>query len=104
MTNYNFYMLLTFIFLIFTYCSDSKTDYESLAKVYVDLLVVEELYAARPDSLELKRQEIFKNYNINEQEYLNTLQAIPDEGTWDKFFNYANEYLLYLEKNVDLNR
>lgn len=100
------YLLLFVIFipLLFSNCSDSNIDYENLAKVYVDLLVVEELYAGKPDSLELKRQDIFLKYKTSEQEYLNSLQAIPDESTWDKFFNYANEYLLELEKNVDLTR
>ncbi|MBN2570634.1 MAG: hypothetical protein JXA68_00785 [Ignavibacteriales bacterium] len=97
-------IFLILILLISSNCSDSKSDYENLAKVYVDLLVVQELYLYQTDSLEIKRQEIFSKYSIKEEDYLKALEQIPDEESWDKFFNYANEYLLYLEKNVDLTK
>lgn len=86
------YTLLIFIFLFA--CSEETTvEKETLAKVYVDLLLAEDIYAGT-DSLELKKEEIWVKYEISKEIYDSSfIKFEHDTEKWDDFFNLANSYL-----------
>ncbi len=91
----------TFLIIIFLFaCSKEKTiEKETLAKVYVDLLLAEDIYVGT-DSLELKKNEIFVKYGINKDLYDSTfIRFEHDTEKWDDFFNIANSYLDTLKAN-----
>lgn len=86
--------LLFLLTLIFLSCSDSaEVDKSTLAKAYVDLLVVEDFYIDS-DSLEIKKEEIFNKYSLTKETYDSSFAKFSfNREEWDEFFNLANEYL-----------
>lgn len=92
---------LIVLILIFLFaCSDEKVvEEETLAKVYVDLLLVEELYVGT-DSLHFKKNEIFDMYGISKENYDSTFKKFEhNTEEWDNFFTLANTYLDTLKAN-----
>lgn len=94
-------ILVLFLFLfIFACSSKNEIEVEKLAKIYVDLLIVEETFNDN-DSLNLKREEVFSKYSITEEIYDSSFKMFEyDDEKWDKFFNLSNEYLDTLKANV----
>lgn len=92
-----------FIFPIILHvsCSDGKKiDDTQLAQAYVDLLVVEDYYS-ESDSLDMKRERVFKKYSISEEEYDTAFVKMSyDAERWENFFNLANSYLDSLKIEV----
>lgn len=82
-------------------CSDKKEiEVETLAQVYVDLLVVEDFYD-NTDSLQIKRNEVFVNYSTSEEIYDSTFKMFSyDKEKWDTFFKLANSYLDTLKSDL----
>ena len=73
---------------------------ETLALVYVDLLVVDDLYLDT-DSLEIKRTEVFNKYSVSQAEYDSTFKMFSsDKEKWDLFFDLANTYLDTLKSDL----
>ncbi len=77
-----------------SYCSDDKeVELDRLAKTYVDLLVVEDFYEGS-DSLEIKKAEVYKKYNLDTATYNASFKRINyDQEKWNEFFKLANTYL-----------
>jgi hypothetical protein len=94
-------IILLFGLLIFLGCSDDENvDLEKLSKVYVDLLIVEDFYKDT-DSLELKRDEVFNKYLINEAKYDSSFKKFEhDSEKWEEFFNLSNAYLDSLKNEM----
>lgn len=91
----------TFLIIIFLFaCSKEKTiENETLARVYVDLLLAEDIYVGT-DSLELKKNEIMIKYGISKEIYDSTFIKLEhDSEKWDDFFKLANSYLDTLKAN-----
>ncbi len=86
--------LVLFLLLCTIGCNDKKeVEIETLAQVYVDLLVAEDFYK-NTDSLEIKRTEIFEKYTVSEVEYDSTFKIFGyDKEKWEKFFELAVSYL-----------
>lgn len=82
-------------------CSESENvELEKLSKVYVDLLIVEDFYKDT-DSLELKRDEVFIKYSINEAIYDSSFKKFEyDSEKWETFFDLSNAYLDSLKKEI----
>ena len=92
-------LIVILIFLLFSCVNDNEVETETLAKVYVDLLLVEDIYFGT-DSLNLKRNVIFENYGISEESYDSTFKIFEHNSEeWDKFFSLANAYLDTLKAN-----
>jgi hypothetical protein len=92
-----FYLSSSFLFIS---CSDDKTikDEEKFIKVYVDLLINEE--QNRSDSLKIKmgKENIFKKYNITQNQYEATINYFNrDPERWREFFTKADDYLNKIE-------
>ncbi len=97
-----FKIISLFAILFFSLqCSNSKEiEIEELAKVYVDLLVVEDYYNDT-DSIEVKKSEVFLKYSIDTGSYYNSFRSIKaDSEEWEKFYNFANTYLDTLKANL----
>lgn len=93
---------LVFLLLIsFIGCEDkSEIELETLAKVYVDVLVVEDFYN-NTDSLEIKRAKVFEKYTLTEAIYDSTFKKFSyDKEKWDTFFKLANTYLDTLKSDL----
>ena len=89
------------LFAIFSCSSNNNIDDRTLAKIYVDKLIVEEQYPNK-DSLKIKTEEVFKKYSITRGEYTNAVKLLEyDKERWEKFFEYSKEYLDTLKSNLD---
>ena len=89
------FLIALFLVSSFTIsCSNNpKIELKTLAKTYVDLLVVEDFYVDS-DSLEIKKAEVFRNNGIDTSSYFSSFKSIKtDNEKWDEFFNLANTYL-----------
>lgn len=85
--------LFIFFIVLSVSCNDKKVELEKLAKVYVDLSVVEDYYN-NTDSLKIKKDSVFKKYNFSEVDYKqNFLKIGADKEKWDEFYKLANTYL-----------
>ena len=94
-----FFILLTVS--IFNCSSNNKINEETLAKVYVDKLIVEEQYQ-KNDSLETKINGVFKKYSITKEDYKNEIKKIGyDKEHWEKFFTFSQNYLDTLKSELD---
>ncbi len=93
-----FFAIITLLLLIG--CNKHKTiDKDTLSKVYVDIMIAQEIYLPNFDSLEIKKREIFKKYNITKEDYYNTLDSYQaDTQKWDEFFKSSLTYLDTLRK------
>lgn len=95
------YSFLAVFFLItFQNCDGhKKLDIDTLSKVYVDLLVVEDFYSGT-DSLKIKKDEIFKKYDIDSSSYYEKYKSLKfDDEKWNEFFNLSQTYLDTLKSN-----
>jgi len=102
------YFIYSFIFVFITIyygCSEKqKLDVKTLAKVYTEILVNNELYSSNPDSLNIMKQRILNSYNLTEDEYINEFKKFEnDENLWKEFFKEARIYLDSL-KNKSISK
>lgn len=76
-----------------------KIDTETLSKVYVDIMVAQEIYLPNFDSLKIQKEKIFNKYGITEQDYYYNLDSYKaDTETWNRFFASSLAYLDTLRK------
>lgn len=96
--------VLLFTLFFFSFCStQEKENKEIIAKIYVDLLVVEEFYT-NPDSIRIKKAEVFDKYQIDKAVYNESLINLSsDQKEWDEFFSLANKYLDTLKAHLELD-
>jgi len=99
--NLKYFFVVFISFIFYTNCSDNNSiDKKTLAKAYVDILVVEEYYK-NIDSINIEKEKVFKKYTIDTASYYSTLKSFSsDQESWDKFFKLANTYLDTLKANV----
>ena len=91
------------ILFLFSCQSDTNIEKEKLAKVYVDLLLADELYA-ETDSLERKKTEIFEKYSIIKKDYDSSFVNMKyDSEEWNIFFDLATAYLDTLKAHQKLS-
>jgi len=99
-------IILIFLSLIVVYsgCSNEKIPEETLIKVYVENVIVEETYSANTDSLIAHRNIIFSKYKITEKDFQDELNKYAGDKTkWDSFFKKSNDYLNDLKKSNAIN-
>ncbi len=101
----NNFLVIFFSVIIFCFgCSKEKIPEETLIKVYVENVIVEETYAANTDSLRAHQQIVFSKYKITEKDFQNELERYADNKTkWETFFKKANDYLNDLKKSNAIN-
>lgn len=89
--------------LLFSCQNDTSIEKDKLAKVYVDLLLADELYVGS-DSLKRKKTEIFEKYSIDKEDYDSSFANLEyDSEKWNEFFNLATAYLDTLKAHQKLN-
>jgi hypothetical protein len=88
---------------LFSCQSDTSIERDKLAKVYVDLLLANELYVDT-DSLERKKAEVFEKYSIDKKDYDSSFSELEyDSEKWNEFFDLATAYLDTLKAHQKLN-
>lgn len=101
-----FTTLLFLVVSIFAFqnCNNQKNlDLETLSKIYIDLLVVEDFYVGT-DSVEIKKKEIFEKYEIDSSTYFNSYRNLQyDDEKWNEFFNLSQTYLDSLKSKQQKN-
>ena len=81
-------------------CANEEVEIDKLAKVYVDLAVVEDYYNTA-DSIQIMSNEIFHKYNIGKNTYKESFVKFgSDKEKWDQFYKIANSYLDTLKSNL----
>jgi len=85
---------LFILILIISACSNNpELEDEELAKLYVELMVVDDMYRDS-DSLKLKRIETFQKYSTTKEFYDSTfIQFTHERERWENFFNLTSIYL-----------
>lgn len=98
-------LVIFFLVILFCFgCSKEKIPEETLIKVYVENVIVEETYAANTDSLRTHKQIVFSKYKITEKDFQHELERYADDKTkWESFFKKANDYLNDLKKSNAIN-
>ncbi len=87
----NFLFILISSLLLFAGCSNSGRK-EKNAKLYVDLLVLEESSKLTRDSLRSEEAKLFEKYNLSKAKYLSDMKSY-EENDWDEFFKLARSYM-----------
>ena len=88
---------------MFSCQSETHIERDKLAKVYVDLLLADELYVDT-DSLDRKKTEIFEKYSIDKKDYDSSFAKLEyDSEKWNDFFNLATTYLDTLKAHQKLS-
>ena len=97
--------LIVLLLVLLTGCADNENmELEKKSKVYVDLLIVEDYYKDT-DSLELKRDEVFSKYSINEAIYDSSFKKFEyDSEKWELFFSLSNAYLDSLKGDITASK
>ncbi len=97
--------LLAAVFISFLFFGCSGKDEiqnEKLVKIYVDLMVVQQLHADNSDSLKIGEREVFKKYDVTKESYENSLKKYSDsKEKWEEFFTKSKEYLDTLKAKND---
>ncbi len=79
---------------LFSACQKSKLDVDTLVRIYVENVIIEETFASNQDSIKIKKEELFERYKISRNEYETELNAIgADQKKWEEFFKKANALL-----------
>ncbi len=97
--NNSFKYSLFLIIFLFGCNNPKEVDKNTLGKVYVDIMVAQEIYLPNFDSLKIHKEKIFKKYDIKEEDYNYTLEKYKaDTETWNEFFASSLAYLDTLKK------
>lgn len=98
-----FYLRYTALLFIFTFIScnnSSNVDEKTIAKVYVEILVQQQLHKNNPDTLKIIENDIYKKYNLTEKLYKESFKKLgDDQEKWREFFKIAKSYLDSLKKS-----
>lgn len=95
-------VIITLLFIVVSCTSETYYDEKTAAKIYVDLLVIEESNLYDADSVKIKRDEYFLSNNIDQEKYERTMSGYElDEKKWNKFFNEAELIIDSLKNEAD---
>ncbi len=88
------FILIPLILIVAACSSTSDKKIDRAARAYVDNLIVEEKYSAKPDTVNLLKDEVFKKYSFTKEDYKQFFDELSaDKVKWDKFFSSAEKYL-----------
>ena len=96
-----FKFIIIFFFVFISACSSrNNIDNKTLAKIYVDKLIVEEQYGNQ-DSLSVKTEQVFQKYSVTKKDFYNSIKALDyDKEQWEEFFKFSKEYLDTLKEHL----
>ncbi len=83
------------VVLLFPACSkQNKINVNIAARVFINKLIIEDVYRNQPDSIKIKENKLFRKYHITKQDFVNTITSYKsDRAQWDVFFKKAKKYL-----------
>jgi len=95
------YVPFLILVFAFTNCSNnSNVDEKTIAKVYAEILVQQQLHRNNPDTLRIIENDIFKKYNMTEKIYKESFKKLgDDQDKWREFFKITKSYLDSLKKS-----
>lgn len=92
-------LFILFFAIIISSCASKKIDDDTLVKIFVEKLIIDEKYYNNKDSIINKNKELFNKYKINEKEFEEALRKKNyNREEWATFFKKSNQ-LLYDLKN-----
>ncbi|GBD89692.1 hypothetical protein BMS3Abin04_00400 [bacterium BMS3Abin04] len=98
-----FFRYVPFLILVFAFSncsSNSNVDEKTIAKVYAEILVQQQLHRNNPDTLKIIEHDIFKKHNMTEKIYKESFKKLgDDQEKWREFFKIAKSYLDSLKKS-----
>ncbi|HEX3074861.1 MAG TPA: DUF4296 domain-containing protein [Ignavibacteriales bacterium] len=82
-------------------CGSKEIKEDTLAKIYVDLLFINELNTGDLNKINSEKQKLFQKYNTTEENYKESLENIgADKERWRGFFDRVDK--LVEEKRIEL--
>ncbi len=94
--NIKIFILIVFLFVC---CNSNKIDNETLVKVFVEKLIIDETYFKDENLLNQRRKELFIKYKITEKDFEIALNEIMSDIKKNKDFFIKSNQLLYDLKN-----
>lgn len=99
----NIKIFILFVFL-FVGCNSKKIDEETLVKVFVEKLIIDESYFKDENLLNQRRQELFVKYRLTEKEFEIALKEVLSDIKKNKdFFIKSNQLLYDLKSSGNIN-
>lgn len=96
-------LLIPFI-LIFSAACRKEIDRDTLVRIYVENVIIEEGHSNNLELMKKKKIELYKKYNTTEEKYANQLKEIgKNRDEWKEFFKKANEILDEYKKSGAIN-
>jgi len=86
-------------------CSRDERSAHEYARLYADMLVVNEKYASDPVKIRNEKEKLFLIYDIPEKEYEEKIKSFEaDRAKWEEFFKAAADYLDTLKTRERINQ
>ena len=99
----NIKILILLIFL-FLGCNSKKIDDDTLVKVFVEKLIIDETYFRDKKILTAKKEELFNKYKIAEKDFEFDLKAkLYNKDEYNDFFRMSNKLLYDLKNSGAIN-
>jgi hypothetical protein len=88
------YLLIAFIITFLLCACQKKIDQETLARIYVENIILEETFANNSEMMKKQKLELFNKYKTSQSEFESNLRELGnDQEKWSKFFKRVNELL-----------
>lgn len=82
--------------------SETYYDEKTTARIYVDLLIIEESNLYDTDSVKIKHDEYFRERNLDKSKYERSFSSYElDEKKWEVLFNEAERIIDSLKTASD---
>lgn len=94
-----------FLLFQFTSCkNEPPLPKQETAKLFIDLMTVEEMHRHNAEVLKSKRDSLFDLYKVTPDQYHESIKSFEsDEEEWEEFFNLAQNYLDTLKVHAGAN-
>ncbi len=98
---------ISFCALLLSICviscsSETYYDEKTTARIYVDLLIIEESNLYDADSVSIKQDDYFGKYNLDKSKYERSFSSYEtDEKKWELLFNEAERIIDSLKTASD---
>ena len=86
--------------IFFSSCQRNKIDEDTLVRIYVENIIVEESQSPNSKESVKKKEEIVKRYNVSQKDVDDAMLSMKgDKERWDSFFQKANALVDDLKKS-----
>lgn len=96
------FAVLFFLTVVVSCSSENYYDEKTTARIYVDLLIIEESNLSGTDSVRIKQDEYFREHNFDKSKYERSFSIYElDEKKWNVLFNEAERIIDSLKTASD---